>query len=101
MDTARVEGVRMEVFRDDAQGFAAELHVIAPGEATLEVRTSREAMSPEYYPLTFTSFRVVNDELEVIQTIEDLPRDWYAPFRSRRSPATPTPVSASPTPTLR
>lgn len=83
MDTTHVTDMRTEVVRDDEHGFSAELHVTAPGEAVLQVRTLREAMSPGYYSLTFTCFRVVNDELGNIETIEDLPRDWYAPFRSR------------------
>jgi hypothetical protein len=83
MDTTRITSVPTEVVRDNEQGFSAELHMTAPGEASLQVRTLQEAMTPEYYPLTFKSFRIVNDELGIIKTIEGLPRDWYAPFRSR------------------
>ena len=41
-------------------------------------------MSASYYPLTFEAFGIINDRFGIISEIEGLPRDWYAPFRSRR-----------------
>jgi hypothetical protein len=83
MDTSHVSSTDLEIKTDPDEGFTAVLHVSEPGSATLRVQTSRQAMSPEYYPMTFASFRIVNDEIGTIETIENLPRDWYAPFRSR------------------
>ena len=83
MNTSGVSSDELEIKRDTDQGFAAVLQVTGPGLATLRVRTLRQAMSPEYYPMTFACFRIVNDEIGIIETIESLPRDWYAPFRSR------------------
>jgi hypothetical protein len=82
MDTSKVSSP-LEVKADAEVGFTAMLHIVEPGMSILRVLTSRPAMSAEYYPLTFSCFRIVNDEIGAIETIEDLPRDWYAPFRSR------------------
>ncbi|WP_153548022.1 hypothetical protein [Streptomyces sp. RB17] len=82
MDTSRVLGEAIEIVSEVECGFESRLNVAASGESTLTVKTVRPAMSAEYYPLTFRSFRIVNDEIGIIETIEGLPRDWYAPFRS-------------------
>lgn len=83
MDTAAVGDATCQVHRDGESGFNARLVVLAPGRANLIVSTVGHAMLAEYYPLTFMSFRLVNDNIGVIDRIEGLPRDWYAPFRSR------------------
>ncbi len=83
MDTSRIGDSSVQVHSDDELGFNARLYVVENGRANLVVRTVGHAMLAEYYPLTFTSFRLVNDNLGAIETIEGLPRDWYAPFRSR------------------
>ncbi|WP_152646357.1 hypothetical protein [Streptacidiphilus albus] len=87
MDTPLTVGEKREIMTDIESGFQAVLSSSMPGELILQVNTERPAMSPEYYPLTFSSFRIVNDEIGPIETIEGLPRDWYAPFRSRRDSA--------------
>ena len=84
MDTSQAAKGVIRVVSDAESGFESWLEVTAPGRSTLTVMTARSAMSAEYYPLTFRSFRIVNDDIGVIETIEGLPRDWYAPFRSRR-----------------
>ncbi|GAA3086011.1 hypothetical protein GCM10010449_07060 [Streptomyces rectiviolaceus] len=79
---SRSEG-QVDVFRDDAIGFVSTIHFTGSPSAQLLVITREHAMSPEYYPATYTSFRIINDELSEIDKIQDLPRDWYAPFRGR------------------
>ncbi|MEU6280044.1 hypothetical protein [Streptomyces sp. NPDC047028] len=82
MDTSQVPDEAIEIVSEAGSGFESRLKATASGECTLTVKTTMPAMSAEYYSLTFRSFRIVNDEIGVIETIEGLPRDWYAPFRS-------------------
>ncbi|MGW5381458.1 hypothetical protein [Nocardia sp. NPDC003963] len=68
---------------NDESGFRATLETDGSADGVLRVRTRADAMSAVYYPLTFTSFAVVNDTVGEIREIQGLPRDWYAPFRDR------------------
>ncbi|MGK5641693.1 hypothetical protein ACSNOK_25735 [Streptomyces sp. URMC 126] len=68
---------------DTAAGFRAALDLTDPREARLRVTTRDHAMSAAHFPLTYTAFRLVDDEVGRIGEIQGLPRDWYAPFRGR------------------
>ncbi|WP_416566661.1 hypothetical protein [Nocardia testacea] len=71
------------VHQDEEAGFRAVLETHDGTEGELRVLTRRDAMSAEYYPLTFISFAIVNDTVAEIREIQGRPRDWYAPFRNR------------------
>lgn len=73
------------VHQDEKAGFRATLETHGGTAGELRVLTRRDAMAPEYYPLTFTSFAVVNDTVGEIREIQGRPRDWYAPFRDRHA----------------
>ncbi|MEV6335544.1 hypothetical protein AB0M12_12615 [Nocardia vinacea] len=66
-------------------GFEGTLHILENSAGELRVITDEEAMSPEYYSPTYVCFRIVNDDIAEIGTIQGLPRDWYAPFRDRKT----------------
>lgn len=84
MDTTRVPDGRVDVISDAECGFDSKLIVETAGIASLVIATTEHAMSASYYPLTFEAFGIINDRFGIISEIEGLPRDWYAPFRSRR-----------------
>ncbi|MFD4434182.1 hypothetical protein, partial [Nocardia sp. NPDC058497] len=71
----------MHVYHDESIGFAADLHVMQE-QGTLTIATQRFAASPEYYPATYATFRIINDTIANIETIEGKPKCWYAPFRN-------------------
>lgn len=71
----------VEVFRSESIGFTAVIAFLGMRNAEMRVSTREHAMSAVNYPATYTSFRIVNDELAEIETIQGQPRDWYAPFR--------------------
>ena len=73
------------VHQDEKAGFRATLETHGGIGGELRVLTREDAMAPEYYPLTFTSFAIVNDAFGEIREIQGCPRDWYAPFRGRVS----------------
>lgn len=83
MDTSGSLIGETEIEHNQDLGFFAVLKVLGDGSSVLSIRTSQDPMSAEYYPLTFKCFRIINDEIGNIRTIQGLPRDWYAPFRSR------------------
>jgi hypothetical protein len=83
MDTSRVRSSNVDVVYERQVGFKSWLVVVDPGESRLLVKTRESPMSAQYYPLTFKSFWIVNDSVGGIATIQGLPGDWYAPFRSR------------------
>lgn len=83
MDASRARDWNPVILVEPEVGFEAELQIVDTESATLQIKTTAPAMSAEYYPLTFSSFRIVNDEIGEIWTIEGLPRNWYAPFRTR------------------
>ncbi|WP_062996570.1 hypothetical protein [Nocardia jinanensis] len=68
---------------DEKSGFRAILETNGGTRGDLRVSTRGDAMSAAYYPLTFTSFAIVNDSVAEIREIQGRPRDWYAPFRDR------------------
>lgn len=71
------------VHEDEESGFRATLQTHGGTAGELRVLTHQDAMAPDYYPLTFTSFAIVNDTVGEIREIQGCPRDWYAPFRDR------------------
>ncbi|UNZ17804.1 hypothetical protein [Streptomyces sp. 891-h] len=73
----------VEIFDDPSIGFRSFLRSGAGVEPAAElVVISREhSMSAVNYPATYSSFRIVNDEVAEIQQIQGLPRAWYPPFR--------------------
>lgn len=73
----------VSLFRDESIGFTSTAVFSTPHSAQIKVITREQAMSTEYYPATFTSFRIMNDEVAEISTIQGLPRDWYAPLRGQ------------------
>jgi hypothetical protein len=83
MDTSRIDAGPLLIHSDDGLGFIAQLYPADTGRVRLTVYATGHAMRAEYYPLTFTTFRLVNDDVGEIETIEGLPRDWYSPFRTR------------------
>lgn len=72
-----------EVQNGHRAGFRATLETTGGTGGVLRVLTREDAMSAKNYPLTFTSFGIVNDSVAEIREIQDRPRDWYAPFRNR------------------
>lgn len=68
---------------DNGAGFRATLETTGGTGGVLRVLTREDAMAAKNYPLTFTSFGIVNDSVAEIREIQDRPRDWYAPFRNR------------------
>jgi hypothetical protein len=81
--TSEVPDAPVNIHEDADIGFSSTLEPAQDGSAVLRIVTRRHAMSPEYYSPTFTSFRIVNDDVAEVLTIQGLPRDWYAPFRDR------------------
>ncbi|MDT0321423.1 hypothetical protein [Streptomyces millisiae] len=76
----------IDVHQDETIGFRAVLKPDAKrGQARLRVVTDEPAMSAVYFPATFTAFGILNDQVAQIETIQGLPRGWYAPFRTRQS----------------
>ncbi|MEU1520915.1 hypothetical protein ACH474_03700 [Nocardia rhamnosiphila] len=73
----------LAVHQDEKAGFRAVLETYGGTGGELRVLTRRDAMAAEYYPLTFTSFAIVNDTVGELREIQGRPRDWYAPFRDR------------------
>ncbi|MGW0180621.1 hypothetical protein [Nocardia sp. NPDC003345] len=73
----------LPIHSDETAGFRATLETNGGTRAELRVSTRDDAMSAVYYPLTFTSFAIVNDSVGELREIQDRPRDWYAPFRDR------------------
>lgn len=70
----------VEVISDSAVGFDAILKTVGR-QGNLNIITREHAMSGVNYPMTYKCFRVVNDNIGKIRTIQGKPRDWYAPFR--------------------
>ena len=71
------------IHRDSAAGFTSTLYPNTAQSAKLHVVTREHAMAPEYYPLTFMTFAILNDEVGRGATIQGLPRAWCARFRAR------------------
>ncbi|WP_019929492.1 hypothetical protein [Nocardia sp. BMG111209] len=72
-----------EVFSDETIGFRAMLQTHEGTSGELLVFTDEQAMSAIYYSPTFKSLGIVNDDIAELQTIENHPKEWYAPFRHR------------------
>ncbi|MCP2320863.1 hypothetical protein APR12_006253 [Nocardia amikacinitolerans] len=71
----------VNVLSDSMIGFRAVLEMKGGVDGELHIFTSEHAMSAVNYPMTYKSFRIVNDSIAEIDKIQGLPRDWYAPFR--------------------
>ncbi len=71
------------VHHNESIGFTSSVHFLGMRNAELQVLTREQPMSAVNYPATYMSFRIVNDELAEIDTIQGLPRNWYPPFRDR------------------
>lgn len=71
----------VDIYHDDKAGLDAVLTISESGTGDLTITTKGHAMAAEYYPLTFKCFRIVDDTVAEIATIEGHPKEWYAPFR--------------------
>ncbi|MFH8768169.1 hypothetical protein [Streptomyces sp. NPDC017958] len=71
------------MFQNASIGFISIIEFLGMRNAELRIHTKEQAMSAVNYPATYSSFRIVNDELAEIEAIQGLPRDWYPPFRDR------------------
>ncbi|WP_344534951.1 hypothetical protein [Streptomyces albiaxialis] len=69
------------VLSDPRIGFESHLAVVSPQDVRLVVITSEHAMSAVNYQPTYSSLRIVNDDIAEIESIQGLPKNWYAPFR--------------------
>ncbi|MGI5349424.1 hypothetical protein ACQEU8_14660 [Streptomyces sp. CA-250714] len=71
-----------DVLHDPSIGFRSYLRRRGSGEeAELVVVSQEHSTSAVNYPATYSSFRIVNEEVGEIEKIQGLPRDWYPPFR--------------------
>ncbi|MFE9335930.1 hypothetical protein [Streptomyces sp. NPDC007063] len=71
----------VDILDDPSIGFHSYLRGSTEEEAELVVISQEHSASAVNYPATYSSFRIVNDEVADIQQIQGLPRDWYPPFR--------------------
>ena len=77
------ENETVEVAQDAEVGFRASVSAVGARELELRIDTEHEAMAAPYYVLTYQAFGVIDAEIAAIETIESLPKEWYAPFRDR------------------
>jgi len=71
----------VDILDDPSIGFHSRLRGGTEEETELVVTSREHSMSAVNYPATYSSFRIVNDQVAEIQQIQGLPRDWYPPFR--------------------
>src|SRR5947208_12101219 len=74
-------GEAIDVLRDEDLCFRATVSAVGKQELELKVDTEQDAMSAPYYALTYKAFGMIDSEIASIETIQSLPKEWYAPFR--------------------